>query len=317
MEYKKTRQGYVDGLKELAKTNDQILVLDADVAKATQTFEFEAEYPDRFFNCGVQEQNMLSVAAGLALEGYTPFASTFGVFATCRGGDQMRNSIAYPKLNVKVGATHCGLTTGGDGASHQANEDIAIVRSFPNFTILVPGDYEEAKQATIAAASHEGPVYLRFGRDSYPLVPQVHGAFQIGKAKLLQSGSDLTIITTGIMVSEGIKAARQLETLGLSIRLLHLPTIKPLDTEAVIAAAEATKGIITAEEHSVIGGLGEAVAGVVSENCPKPVLRIGMQDVFGESGQAQELMDKYGLRAQNIVEAGQRILTQFYSTANV
>ncbi|NRB52596.1 MAG: transketolase family protein [Saprospiraceae bacterium] len=317
MEYKKTRQGYVDGLKELAKTNDQILVLDADVAKATQTFEFEMEYPDRFFNCGVQEQNMLSVAAGLALEGYTPFASTFGVFATCRGGDQMRNSIAYPKLNVKVGATHCGLTTGGDGASHQANEDIAIVRSFPNFTILVPGDYEEAKQATIAAASHEGPVYLRFGRDSYPLVPQVHGAFQIGKAKLLQSGSDLTIITTGIMVSEGIKAARQLETLGLSIRLLHLPTIKPLDTEAVIAAAEATKGIITAEEHSVIGGLGEAVAGVVSENCPKPVLRIGMQDVFGESGQAQELMDKYGLRAQNIVEAGQRILTQFYSTANV
>lgn len=317
MEYKKTRQGYVDGLKELAKTNDQILVLDADVARATQTFEFEAEYPDRFFNCGVQEQNMLSVAAGLALEGYTPFASTFGVFATCRGGDQMRNSIAYPKLNVKVGATHCGLTTGGDGASHQANEDIAIVRSFPNFTILVPGDYEEAKQATIAAASHEGPVYLRFGRDSYPLVPQVHGAFQIGKAKLLQSGSDLTIITTGIMVSEGIKAARQLEALGLSIRLLHLPTIKPLDTEAIIAAAEATKGIITAEEHSVIGGLGEAVAGVVSENCPKPVLRIGMQDVFGESGQAQELMDKYGLRAQNIVEAGQRILTQFYSTANV
>ena len=224
----------------------------------------------------------------------------------------MRNSIAYPKLNVKVGATHCGLTTGGDGASHQANEDIAIVRSFPNFTILVPGDYEEAKQATIAAASHEGPVYLRFGRDSYPLVPEVHGTFQIGKAKLLQVGSDLTIITTGIMVSEGIKAAQLLEERGLSIRLLHLPTIKPLDEEAIIAAAEATKGIITAEEHSVIGGLGEAVAGVVSEHCPKPVLRIGMQDVFGESGQAQELMDKYGLRAKNIVEAGQNILTQFY-----
>jgi len=314
MEFKKTRQGYVDGLKELAKTNDKILVLDADVAKATQTFEFEAAYPDRFFNCGVQEQNMLSVAAGLSLEGFTPFASTFGVFATCRGGDQMRNSIAYPKLNVKVGATHCGLTTGGDGASHQANEDIAIVRSFPNFTVLVPGDYEEAKQATIAAASHDGPVYLRFGRDAYPVIPAVHGEFRIGQAKVLQMGNDLTIITTGIMVSEGIKAARMLEEQGHSIRLLHLPTIKPIDTAAIVEAAKATKGIVTAEEHSVIGGLGEAVAGVVSEHWPKPVLRIGMQDVFGESGQAQELMDKYGLRARNIVEAGQKILTQFYPT---
>ncbi len=312
MEFKKTRQGYVDGLKELARNNDQILVLDADVAKATQTFEFEAEFPERFFNCGVQEQNMLSVAAGLALEGYTPFASTFGVFATCRGGDQMRNSIAYPQLNVKVGATHCGLTTGGDGASHQANEDIAIVRSFPNFTILVPGDYEEAKQATIAAANYDGPVYLRFGRDAYPIVPAIHGEFEIGKAKVLQMGDDLTIITTGIMISEGMKAAKQLEAEGLSIRLLHLPTIKPMDQEAILEAAKATKGIITAEEHSVIGGLGEAVAGLVSEYCPKPVIRIGMQDVFGESGQAQELMDKYGLRAQNIVEAGQRLLAHFY-----
>lgn len=313
MEYKKTRQGYVDGLKALAKTDEKILVLDADVAKATQTFEFEALYPDRFFNCGVQEQNMLSVAAGLALEGFTPFASTFGVFATCRAGDQMRNSIAYPKLNVKVGATHCGLTTGGDGASHQANEDIAIVRSLPNFTILVPGDYEEAKQATIAAASYEGPVYLRFGRDAYPIVPSVHGPFEIGKAKVLQLGDDLTIITTGIMVSEGIAAAQVLEEKGHSVRLLHLPTIKPLDTAAIIAAAEATKGIITAEEHSIIGGLGEAVAGVVSQHCPKPVIRIGMQDVFGESGQAQELMDKYHLRARNIVEAGENLIAKFYS----
>ena len=312
MDYKKTRKGYVDGLKELAKVNEEILVLDADVSKATQTFEFEAEYPNKFFNCGVQEQNMLSVAAGLSIEGFIPFASTFGVFATCRAGDQLRNSIAYPKANVKIGATHCGLTTGGDGASHRANEDIAIVRSMPNFTILVPGDYEEAKQATIAAANYDGPVYLRFGRDAYPVVPPIHGRFEIGKAKVLQMGEDITIVTTGIMVSEGLQAAERLQEAGYTVRLLHMPTVKPLDTEAVIAAAKTTKGIVTAEEHSIIGGLGEAVAGVVSEHAPCPVLKIGMQDVFGESGQAQELMDKYGLRAKNIVAAAQRILTQFY-----
>lgn len=309
MTYKKTRQGYVDGLKELGKTNPEVLVLDADVAKATQTFEFEAEYPDRFFNCGVQEQNMLSVAAGLALEGFTPFASTFGVFATCRGGDQMRNSIAYPKLNVKVGATHCGISTGGDGASHQANEDIAIVRAFPNFTVLVPGDYEEAKQATLAAAAHQGPVYLRFGRDSYPVVPEIHGEFEIGKAKTLRQGHDLTIITTGIMVSEGLAAAEQLADQGRSVRVLHMPTVKPLDEAAVLAAARETGGIVTAEEHSVIGGLGEAVAGLVTAKHPCRVLRIGVQDTFGESGQAAELLDKYGLRARNIVEAARQVLS--------
>ena len=308
MASQKTRQGYVDGLKILGHANLDVLVLDADVAKATQTFEFEAEFPDRFFNCGVQEQNMLSVAAGLALEGFVPFASTFGVFASCRAGDQLRNSIAYPNLNVKIGATHCGLTTGGDGASHQANEDIAIVRSMPNFTILVPGDYEEAKQATLAAAAYQGPVYLRFGRDSYPVVPELHGDFEIGKARVLREGTDICLITTGIMVSEGLKAADILEETGYSVRLLHIPTIKPLDTEAIISAAKETRGIVTAEEHSIIGGLGEAVAGVVSEHHPCRVLRIGMKDVFGESGQAQELMDKYGLRASNIVEAANNIL---------
>ena len=308
MEFKQTRQGYVDGLKELGKNYDNLVVLDADVAKATKTYEFEAEYPDRFFNCGVQEQNMLSVAAGLALEGYIPFASTFGVFATCRAGDQMRNSIAYPKLNVKIGATHCGISTGGDGASHQANEDIAIARVFPNMTVLVPGDYEEAKQATIAAAKYHGPVYLRFGRDSYPVVKEIQQDFTIGKAKLLREGSDITIITTGIMVSEGLQAANALTQEGYSVRVLHLPTVKPLDTEAVIAAAQETKGIVTAEEHSIIGGLGEAVAGVVSEHHPCPIIRIGVQDVFGESGQADELLDLYGLRAKNIVEAAKKIL---------
>ena len=307
MNYKHTRQGYVDGLLELAPDLPDLVVLDADVAKATKTEEFQEAYPDRFFNCGVQEQNMLSAAAGLALEGFLPFASTFGVFATCRAGDQMRNSIAYPKLNVKIGATHCGISTGGDGASHQSIEDIAIARSFPNMTVLVPGDYEEAKQATKAAAYHTGPVYLRFGRDKYPVVPEIQGEFVIGKAKQLRDGTDLTIITTGIMVSEGLSAANTLQEQGHSIRLLHLPTIKPLDREAVLAAARETGGIVTAEEHSIIGGLGEAVAGTVAETHPCHVIRVGVMDVFGESGQADELLDQYGLRAKNIVEAAHRI----------
>ena len=308
MEYKKTRQGYADGLIELGATHPDVVVLDADVAKATQTYQFEAAYPDRFFNCGVQEQNMLCVAAGLALEGFLPFASTFGVFATARAGDQLRNAIAYPKLNVKVGVTHCGISTGGDGASHQANEDVAVVRALPNMTVLVPGDYEEARLATLAAADYEGPMYLRFGRDSYPVVPEIHGAFEIGRAKRLRSGNDLTIITTGIMVSEGLAAADALAADGHDVRVLHLPTIKPLDEAAIVAAARETKGIVTAEEHSIIGGLGEAVAGVVAEHHPCRVMRIGVRDTFGESGQAQELLDKYGLRARDIVRAARQIL---------
>src|SRR5688572_15762874 len=307
MEQKHTRQGYVDGLLELARQKPNLLVLDSDVAKATKTVDFEAAYPDRFFNCGVQEQNMLSVAAGLALEGFLPFATTFGVFATCRAADQMRNSIAYPRLNVKIGATHCGISTGGDGASHQSVEDIAIARSFPNMTVLVPGDYEESKQATIAAANYKGPVYLRFGRDVYPVVKEIHGVFEIGKAKLLRQGTDITIITTGIMVSEGLSAAKTLEEDGYSVRLLHMPTVKPLDNQAVIAAARETKGIVTVEEHSIIGGLGEAVAGVVSESYPCKVMRVGVQDTFGESGQKDELLDKYGLRARNILSASKTI----------
>jgi transketolase len=307
MELKLTRQGYVDGLLELAEEIPNLVVLDADVAKATKTVDFQKSYPDRFFNCGVQEQNMLSVAAGLSLEGYLPFASTFGVFATCRAGDQMRNSIAYPKLNVKIGATHCGISTGGDGASHQAIEDIAIARSFPNMTVLVPGDYEEAKQATKAAAYYVGPVYLRFGRDQYPVVKEIHGRFEIGKSKLLRNGTDITLITTGIMVSEGLAAADVLQDQGYSVRVLHFPTIKPLDTEAIIAAAKETNGIVTAEEHSIIGGLGEAVAGVVCESHPCSVVKVGVLDTFGESGEAGELLDKFGLRARDIVQAANKI----------
>lgn len=314
MEYKQTSRGYADGLLELAKDNPDLVVLDADVARATKTVDFQSAYPERFFNCGVQEQNMLSVAAGFALEGFLPFASTFGVFAVCRAGDQLRNSIAYPKLNVKIGATHCGITTGGDGASHQSVEDIAIARSFPNMTVIVPGDYEEAKQATIAAAYYDGPVYLRFGRDQYPVVKSIHGRFEIGKAKLLRRGADIFIITTGIMVSEGLAAADQLQEQGYSAGVLHCPTIKPLDREAVLNAARESKKIITVEEHSIIGGLGEAVAGVVAETCPCRVLKVGIMDVFGESGEANELLDKYGLRAKNIVEAAHRMFKNNFET---
>jgi len=310
VERKQTRQGYVDGLIELAAEDERVLVLDSDVAKATKTCDFGKLYPERFFNCGVQEANMMAVAAGLAIEGYIPYASTFGVFASCRAADQVRNSIAYPKLNVKIGATHCGITVGADGASHQANEDIAIMRSFPNMTVLVPGDYEEAKSATKAAAAVEGPVYLRFGRDWYPLVEEIHGDFDVGRSKLLRDGTDVTIVTTGIMVSEGLKAADALAESGYAARVIHMPTVKPLDAEALVRAARETKGLVTAEEHSVIGGLGEAVAGLLAERCPTKVLRIGMRDVFGQSGRADELLDLYGLRAADIVAQAMKIIDE-------
>ena len=308
MQFKQTRQGYVDALIELAREYPNLVVLDTDVAMATKTCDFQKAFPDRFFNCGIQEQNLLSVAAGLALEGFIPFATTFGVFATCRAGDQLRNSIAYPKANVKVAATHCGSSTGGDGASHQANEDIAIARSFPSMTVLVPGDYEEAKQATKAAAKFKGPVYLGFGREAYPVVEEIHGAFTIGKAKVLRDGRDVTIITTGIMVSEGLKAADALKEKGHSARVIHMPTVKPLDTEVLLQAASQTRGIVTAEEHSILGGLGEAVAGFLAEGCPTCVLRAGVNDIFGESGTAEELLNLHGLRAKNIVEKALAIL---------
>jgi transketolase len=280
------------------------------VSKATKTCDFAQVFPDRFFNCGIQEGNMMSVAAGLALEGFIPFASTFGVFASCRAGDQVRNSIAYPKVNVKIGATHCGISTGGDGASHQANEDIAILRSFPNMTVLVPGDYEEARAATKAAAEWHGPVYLRLGRDKYPVVEAIHGDFAVGKAKVLRDGKDITIVTTGIMVSEGLEAADVLAARHISARVIHMPTIKPLDAAALQKAATETLGIVTAEEHSIIGGLGEAVAGCLSECAPTRVERVGVQDVFGESGRADELLTLYGLRATNIVEKALQILVE-------
>lgn len=308
MELKHTRQGYADALVELGRANHRIMVLDSDVSVATKTCDFEKVFPARFFNCGVQEQNMLSVAAGMALEGLVPFATTFGVFATARAGDQLRSSIAYPRANVKVAATHCGITTGGDGASHQANEDIAIARCLPNMTVLVPGDYEEAKAATRAAAAFTGPVYLRFGRDVYPVVEEIHGDFKIGRAKVLREGEDIALVTTGIMVSEGLKAADELRARGYSARVIHVPTVKPLDERVLLDAARETRGLVTVEEHSILGGLGEAIAGLLAENHPAPVRRVGVMDVFGQSGRAPELLDLYGLRASNVVAQALRIL---------
>jgi transketolase len=308
MELQRTRQGYADALIELGARDPRIVVLDSDVSVATKTCDFEKIFPDRFFNCGVQEQNMLSVAAGMALEGLLPFATTFGVFATARAGDQLRSSIAYPKANVKVAATHCGISTGGDGASHQANEDIAIARCLPNMTVLVPGDYEESKAATRAAAAFDGPVYLRLGRDAYPVVEEIHGDFTIGRAKVLRDGDDVALVTTGIMVSEGLRAAEELRARGHFARVIHVPTIKPLDEAVLLDAARQTRGLVTVEEHSILGGLGEAVAGLLAERHPAPVRRVGVRDVFGQSGQAPELLDLYGLRATNVVEQALWIL---------
>jgi transketolase len=306
--WKQTRQGYVDALIELAPTMPELVVLDADVAKATKSCDFAERFPDRFFNCGSAEQNELSIAAGLALEGFLPFATGFAVFSTCRAGDQLRNSICYPKANVKVAATHGGISTGGDGASHQCNEDLAITRVMPNLTVLVPGDYEEARQATFAAARHRGPLYLRLGRDAYPVVPELHGEFTIGRAKLLRSGTDVTLVSTGIMAWECLRAAADLAGHGVSARVLHYPTIKPFDEALLLAAARETRGFVTAEEHSIIGGLGEAVAAVLAEHRPAPLRRVGVRDTFGESGPGPELLDKYGLRAVNITAAALALL---------
>lgn len=305
---KQTRQGYVDALIELAPEIPDLVVLDADVAKATKTCDFAERFPDRWYNCGAAEQNELSVAAGFALEGFLPFATGFAMFSAFRAADQLRNSICYPALNVKVAATHAGITTGGDGASHQCNEDLAVARSLPNLTVLVPGDYEEARQATFAAARHRGPVYLRLGRDSYPVVPEIAGPFRIGKARTLREGTDVTLVSTGIMAHECLRAASLLEADRISARVLHYPTVKPLDTAPLLAASRETAGIVTAEEHSIFGGLGEAVAAAVCESAPCLVARVGIRDTFGESGHAGELLDKYKLRATDIAQAALGLL---------
>ncbi len=295
-----TREGYGEAIIELADQFDNLIVMDADLAGATKTGMFKKAHPDRFFNAGIAEGNMMCVAAGLAASGKLVFASSFAMFAAGRAFEQIRNSIGYPSMNVKIGATHAGISVGEDGASHQCCEDIALMRTIPGMTIINPADYYEAKKAVYAAANMHGPVYMRFGRLAVPTVFDDDYQFEIGKANRLVEGTDVTIIATGLMVNEALIAAEQLKNEGVSARVVNMATIKPIDRDEVIAAAKDTGVIVTAEEHNIIGGLGSAVAEVVCETVPVPVIRVGVEDIFGRSGPAVELLKVFGLCAENI-----------------
>lgn len=297
---KATREGYAAGLLELGKTNEKVVVLDADLAGATKTGAFAKEYKDRFFNCGISEQNLMGVAAGLSLSGYIPFASSFAMFAAGRAFEQIRNSIGYPGLNVKIGATHAGISVGEDGASHQCNEDIALMRTIPGMTIINPADFVEAKAAVIAAAEHEGPVYMRFGRLAVPVIFDDDYKFEWGKAKVLRQGDDLTIVATGLMVNEALIAYENLKNKGINARIINVHTIKPLDEETILMAAKETGKILVCEEHNIIGGLGGAVSELLSSKLPTEVVRLGVNDEFGHSGPAKDLLKEFGLSAENI-----------------
>ena len=296
-----TRESYGNALAELGKEFADVVVLDADLSGATKTGVFKKVFPERHINCGIAEGNMMSVAAGIATTGKVPFASTFAMFAAGRAFEQIRNSIGYPNLNVKIGATHAGISVGEDGATHQCNEDIALMRTIPGMVILSPADDVEAKAAVRAAYEHVGPVYLRFGRLAVPVINDTEDyKFEIGKGIVLREGTDLTIIATGLEVSEALDAAEMLAADGISAKVINIHTIKPLDEELVIAAAKETGKVVTVEEHSVIGGLGSAVCDTLSANAPTPVLKIGMNDVYGESGPAKALLEKYELDAKGI-----------------
>ena len=298
-----TREAYGQGLAVLAKTNPNVVALEADLGAATKSSMFKKEAPERYFDMGISEGDMMGTAAGFATCGKIPFASTFAMFATGRAFEQVRNSIAYPNLNVKVVGTHAGISVGPDGASHQCNEDIACMRAIPGMTIVVPADDVEAKAATIAAADYVGPMYLRFSRQGSPTFHNEDFQFELGKGELLRDGDDVTIIACGLMVAPALEAARKLEDEGIFAQVINMATIKPLDEELVIACAKKTGKVITAEEHNVMGGLGSAVCEVLAENCPCPVRRIGVKDVFGKSGNGGELFKEYGLTADDIVAA--------------
>ena len=300
-----TRDAYGKALKELGKRDD-ILVLDADLAKATKTIVFKKEYPEKFIDAGIAEANMMGVAAGLSTVGYTVFASSFAMFSAGRAFEQVRNSIAYPKLNVKIGATHAGISVGEDGASHQCCEDIALMRSVPNMVIINPADDVEAFQAVLAAADFEGPVYMRFGRLAVPRVNSEDYKFELGKGVTLKDGKDVTIVATGLMVNEALLAAEELKADGIDARVINIHTIKPIDREILVKAAKETGAIVTAEEHSIIGGLGSAVTEVLCEEYPVPVLRLGVEDTFGKSGPAVELLKIFGLDAKHIAEKAKK-----------
>ena len=298
-----TRDSYGNALKELAESGaDKLVVLDADLSAATKTGIFKKAFPEQHFNCGIAEANMMCVAAGFATMGLVPFASSFAMFASGRAFEQVRNSIGYPHLNVKIGATHAGISVGEDGASHQCCEDFALMRAIPGMVVICPADDVEAKQAVKAAYKYEGPVYLRFGRLAVPVFHDESYKFEIGKGEVIREGSDVTIIANGLMVDEAIEAGKALEKEGISAEIINIATIKPLDDELVIASAKKTGKVITVEEHSIIGGLGEAVCSLLSEKCPTPVKRIGVMDEFGHSGPAKDLLKQFGLSAENIVK---------------
>ena len=298
-----TRESYGNALAELGKEHEDVVVLDADLAAATKTGVFKKAFPQRHIDCGIAECNMIGVAAGLASTGKVPFASSFAMFAAGRAFEQVRNSVGYPKLNVKIGATHAGVSVGEDGATHQCNEDIALMRTIPGMVIINPADDIEAKAAVKAAYEHVGPVYMRFGRAAVPVInDNADYKFEIGKAVTLREGTDVTIIASGLTVSESLDAAEKLAADGISAEVINIHTIKPLEEEAVVKAAAKTGKIVTVEEHSVIGGLGSAVCDVVAQKAPAKVMKIGVQDVYGESGPAKELIKKYGLDAESIYE---------------
>lgn len=297
-----TREAYGKALVKLGKINDHVVVLDADLSKSTKTNDFFKAYPNRFFNMGIAEQNLVGAACGFAASGKIPFVSTFAMFATGRAFEVIRNSVCYPKLNVKICATHAGITVGEDGGSHQSVEDISLMRSIPNMKVLVPADGIEAERMIFAAAEFDGPVYVRLGRSAVPTIFGEDYNFEIGKGVVLREGNDATIIACGMMVNEALIAADMLKEENINARVINMSTIKPIDTELIIKAAKETKAIVTAEEHSIIGGLGSAVSEVVSENYPVIVKKVGINDSFGESGTPKELLEKYGLTAKNIVE---------------
>jgi len=298
-----TRDSYGKALVALGQEHDNLVVLDADLAAATKTGVFKKAFPERHFDCGIAECNMISVAAGMSTMGLVPFASSFAMFAAGRAFEQIRNSIGYPHLNVKIGATHGGISVGEDGASHQCCEDFALMRSIPGMVVLSPSDDVEARAAVKAAYEHEGPVYLRFGRLAVPVFHDEETfTFEIGKGEQLTEGNDVAIIATGLMVAEALAAAETLKAEGINARVINICSIKPLDEEIILKAAKECGKVVTAEEHSVIGGLGEAVAAVLSEKCPVPMRRVGVQDEFGHSGPAVALLKQFGLCAENIVE---------------
>ena len=298
-----TRESYGNALAELGAKNPDVIVLDADLAGATKTGVFKKAFPDRFFDCGIAESNMVTIAAGLATCGKIPFVSSFAMFAAGRAFEQVRNSVGYPHLNVKIGATHAGITVGEDGASHQCNEDIALMRTIPGMIVMCPSDDIEAKAAVFAAAEYEGPVYMRFGRAACPIInDKPDYKFEIGKGNIVREGTDLTIVATGICVGNALEAAAMLEADGISAEVINICTIKPLDKDIILKSVKKTGKVVTAEEHSVIGGLGSAVCDVLAEEYPVPVKKIGMQDVFGESGSAAALVEKYKLDGKGIYE---------------